>query len=122
MKICIAAAAAILIILCALLVRESDRLSQLNYANARASLLARIHAHGPATANDANRIASWMTFDYINHLFNLPPIYLQTALAITDHEYPRLTIAACAKSEGRAQAAFLKQVQDAVRAYAAKAQ
>ncbi len=33
-----------------------------------------------------------MTFDYVNHLFTLPPQYLETTLGITDGRYPRLTI------------------------------
>jgi hypothetical protein len=37
-------------------------------------------------------IADWMTFDYLNHVFKMPPEYLKGALKITDVRYPRLTV------------------------------
>jgi len=42
-------------------------------------------------------IAPWMTFDYINVIFSLPPDYLKTALLITDPTYPNLRIERYAK-------------------------
>ena len=41
---------------------------------------------------DPKLIETWMTFDYLNKIFDLPTNYLQTALAITDPHYPFLTI------------------------------
>ena len=37
--------------------------------------------HGPLPATSADLIRSWMTFDYINTLFNLPANYLQKTLS-----------------------------------------
>jgi len=48
--------------------------------------------HGPLPLTDASIIRSWMTFDYVNKLFGLPPEYLQQQLQITNTRYPRLTI------------------------------
>jgi hypothetical protein len=47
---------------------------------------------GPLPVSSATSIQSWMTFDYVNYLFALPPNYLQTALGITAATYPRLSI------------------------------
>jgi hypothetical protein len=50
------------------------------------------HRKTPLGASDVDAIRPWMTFDYINKLFNIPPGYLQTDLMISDPHYPQLTI------------------------------
>jgi hypothetical protein len=62
--------------------------------------------HPPLTASDVNVIQSWMTFDYVNHIFALPPDMLKTALSITDPRYPRMPVAT-----------LLQRTKDAVQAY-----
>jgi len=57
-----------------------------------------------------------MTFDYLNHVFNLPPDYFKTALVIKDSHYPRLTITRYARKNKLDPAIFLKQVQTATQA------
>jgi hypothetical protein len=42
-------------------------------------------------------IRSWMTFDYINRSFGLPPDYFKNNLNIEDNHYPRVTIGHWAK-------------------------
>lgn len=37
-------------------------------------------------------IQGWMTFDFINKSFKLPPEYLKTKLNITDKKYPNISI------------------------------
>lgn len=37
-------------------------------------------------------IESWMTFDFLNKAFGLPPEYLKNQLDISDKKYPDLTI------------------------------
>jgi hypothetical protein len=117
LKITLGIAVAILVILCGLLVREYRTLRRLNYLGAHQSLLGALHAHGAVGANDADMIQTWMTFDYVNHVFSLPPAYLASILAIGNSRYPRITIAEYAGDTGAARAAFLARVQDAVRAY-----
>ncbi len=46
----------------------------------------------PLTINDTGMIQYWMTFDYLNKIFNLPTNYLQTTLGINDRRYPVITI------------------------------
>ena len=38
------------------------------------------------------KIQAWMTFDYINTVFKLPPNYLKNQLGIQDTRYPYLVI------------------------------
>ena len=122
LKITIAIAAVILVVLCILLVREYRHLRRLDYVAAHGSLFSALRAHGPVGASDASSVATWMTFDYIDHLFALPPQYLQTNLSIADSRYPHLTITEYAGDQHVEQSAFLTQVQNAVRAYFAQKQ
>lgn len=48
--------------------------------------------------NDVNYIENWMTFHYINKIFNVPEDYLKNKLNITDKKYPNLTISKYAKN------------------------
>jgi hypothetical protein len=107
----------VLVGLCILLVDEYRQVRQLSYMGAHQSLFKALHARGPVGASDANSVATWMTFDYIDHLFALPPQYLQTQLAITDKRYPHLTLAEYAEDHHLEQKTFLMQVQNAIRAY-----
>ena len=122
LKITIAIAAVILVVLCILLVREYRHLRRLDYVAAHGSLFSALHAHGPVGASDASSVATWMTFDYVNHLFALPPQYLQTNLAITDSRYPRFTIREYSEDQHLDQSTALTQVQNAIRAYFAQKQ
>jgi hypothetical protein len=86
--------AAVLVVLCAALI--------LQFVNLQRSPFLRFHGirppdilrnRQPLTVNDINMIQPWMTFDYLNHVFNLPPDYLKTKLAVSDTRYPRLSLA-----------------------------
>ena len=67
-------------------------------------------------------ISSWMTFDYINHLFAIPPQYLQTNLTITDVRYPRLTISGYGRDKNLSPTDSLANVQNAVKMFFAPKQ
>jgi hypothetical protein len=84
------------------------------------------HSHQPfarsfrgqtLTANDASSTQVWMTFDYVNHLFALPPQYLSANLSLTDSRYPRLTISTYAREAKISSATALFNVQNSIRAY-----
>ena len=62
-------------------------------------------------------IRTWMTFDFVNDIFNLPPDYLSTTLSIRSSAYPKLTIAQAARAQGTSADAFLQKVQNAVASY-----
>ena len=73
--------------------------------------------HGTLTDKNADLVASWMTFDYINRIFGLPADYLKTTLAIPDATYPRISISRYVKNHNLDQAQFLTQIQKAVADY-----
>ena len=62
-------------------------------------------------------ISSWMTFDYINKVFNLPPTYLKQTLQINNTKYPVLTIAQYAKKAKINLSLLIINIQNAVRIY-----
>ena len=68
---------------------------------------------------DAGAIESWMTFDYINHVFGLPPQYLAQTLDVNDARYPNIAISKYARSMNIEGNMFVSQVQTAVRDYSA---
>ena len=62
-------------------------------------------------------IQPWMTFQYIDFIFKLPPNYLQDSLVITDPRYPNVQIARYARMHGLVLQTFLKKVQTTVAGY-----
>ena len=117
----IAALGIILAVLLFLLVRQYQTLRREAIISARESwLMSALKKHPYLTANYASAIRSWMTFDYLNKLFNLPPQYLKTQLAIPDPAYPTLTISKFAKDIHETPSSTLQATQDAVRQYLAK--
>ena len=73
--------------------------------------------HGTLTVSDVVLIRSWMTFDYINTLFRLPPDYLKTQLNITDVHYPRISIRTFAKNSHVDTSVFLNTVQEDIKSF-----
>lgn len=76
-----------------------------------------IKNHGPLTANDVNIIRPWMTFDYVNKIFNLPVDYLKTNVPVTDARYPALSLGSYAREASSDPNAFALTVASSVRAY-----
>ena len=50
------------------------------------------HRHRPVLIKDPSYASAWMTFDYINKVFDLPPYYLQEEMNIQDSKYPFITV------------------------------
>ena len=74
-------------------------------------------AHAPLTASDIKIVRSWMTFDYINKLFNLPSDYLKSQLNIADARYPKITLSGYAKSQNVSANTFILNVENAMQNY-----
>jgi hypothetical protein len=114
----IAALGILLAILLFLLVRQYQVLRREQIISARESFLTNaIKNHPHLTLSDVSAIHSWMTFDYLNKLFNLPPEYLKTQLSISDPAYPKMTINKFAKDVGQPASSTLVDVQNAMRQY-----
>lgn len=63
------------------------------------------------------QIEGWMTFRYVNFVFNLPPNYLSGKLTITGAGYLNNTLDNYANSRKLDRAAFLASVKQAVTEY-----
>jgi hypothetical protein len=114
----IAALGILLAILLFFLVRQYQTLRRGEIVSARESwLMNALKDHHHLTASDTDVIRSWMTFDYLNTLFDLSPGYLKNQLSISDPAYPKLTIGKFAKDIKQPASSTLMEVQSAVRQY-----
>ncbi len=73
--------------------------------------------HAPLPVSEAGVIRPWMTFDYLDKLFALPPEYLKARLGITASNYPWLTLSSYATEQHLDAATFLNEVENAVLGY-----
>lgn len=66
---------------------------------------------------DVADIRTWMTFNYVNVVFKLPPTYLQQQLGITNRYYPNIRIDTYAKYTHMNPKTLLVAVQSAISTY-----
>jgi hypothetical protein len=83
--------------------------------NQRWNTLTGNHRRQPASVSNISHISEWMTFDYINHLFDIPASYLQEALQITDPEYPFMTIGQYSKKTHQDRNSVIQKIQDLIK-------
>ena len=114
--LCVAIVALALMLV--LFFRQYQHIQRLDYvSHERQSFFQSLHGSGPLTGAEAGSVQVWMTFEYVDRAFSLPPAYLQASLDITDSRFPRITVAEYAKDAGLSDAAALSKVQAAVSAY-----
>jgi hypothetical protein len=83
---------------------------QMNYAE----------EHNPNYSNrtlSIDLIRPWMTFDYINFIFKLPPEYLKNTLVVTDPRYPNIRIDRYVKHHNLNTSLFLQNIKQAITNY-----
>lgn len=95
---------------------DIQRLRQSGTMPSRHGLTFRRHA---ADIPNPSYIEGWMTFGYINRVFNLPSAYLQKQLGILNVKYPNVQLARSAKDNNVDTAAFVTQVRVVVSQYQA---
>lgn len=114
----IIALAAILVVLAALLIQNYISLRRAQIISARELWLsAFLKNRGPLTAGDVTFIRPWMTFDYVNKLFEVPPEYLRSSLSITQPSYPQLSLDAYAHDEHTDAATVVNEVERSLQSY-----
>ena len=69
-----------------------------------------LRRRGIKQAPDVSQIRGWMTFRYINLVFNLQPDYLKNSLDITDKRYPNVSINSLAKTQKITSQSILQTV------------
>ena len=69
------------------------------------------HLHHSATVNT---IENWMTFNYINVVFKLNPLYLKNTLSIDDSKYPNIRIDSYAKHHNLNLQLFLHNIEQTI--------
>jgi hypothetical protein len=82
--------------------------------------VSRLRRNDLATHSDASLVAGWMTFNYLNKSFHLPPAYLQNDLNISDSAYPNITIYKIAKEQGVFIGSYLDTIKNAINTYLAQ--
>ena len=97
--------------------RTASRQSSLKQHRSISALLFTHKKSGLILPADANYIDSWMTFRYINVIFDLPENYLKDDLNIHDNNYPNVSLKKCALTDKIDPALFLDKVKQAVNAY-----
>jgi hypothetical protein len=99
-------------------IRDYLSLRRAQIISARELFLANsLKKHGPLPTSDTSAIRPWMTFDYVNRLFDLSPDYLKATLSVTDPSYPQLSISGYAKYDHENVNTLLTNVQEAVQGY-----
>lgn len=76
-----------------------------------------IASTSPLQISNVEMIENWMTFDYINESFQLPPSVLQDGLHIIDPHYPRMSIRRAARERGTSRDIYLLEVKTVIREY-----
>ncbi|MGE5297630.1 MAG: hypothetical protein ACM3KM_00515 [Acidobacteriaceae bacterium] len=69
------------------------------------------------TAAIPQNIEPWMTFDYVNRVFGLPPDYVKEKLTIDDPRYPMVEIKSYAKKHSIDPLEFTGKVRETVMEY-----
>jgi len=107
-----------LVLIAILVVTSYFLISEIAFHSAITPLTSPRHFRGmllPAAPPTVDAVASWMTFEYLNRVFKLPPDALRRELGITDVRYPRLSIRRWAVTAGLDQATALAEVKQAIR-------
>lgn len=110
---------AFFLLVCVLFVRDYMVLRHsgvLRFHHPRLTPFQQVGSTSPVVTN-VGMIENWMTFDYINMSFELPPQLLRDGLHISDPSYPRLSIRRAAKESGVSRDVYLAQIRTIIQNY-----
>lgn len=71
----------------------------------------------PVSVQNVTQISAWMTFEYINSLFDIPPALLKDALKVENAKYPLITLKQYAKKSNKDIDSVVSDVQKIVQTY-----
>lgn len=72
---------------------------------------------GFLTSDDISKIEWWMSFEYVNFAFHIPPEYFRDTLGIDDKKYPRIALRKYAKEQGKDVTVFVQDIRTLVGDY-----
>jgi hypothetical protein len=114
-KITLVVLGVVLVALFVFLVRDYLSLRRANLINRRElSLSAFVQKNGTLNSTEVGVIHPWMTFDYINRIFNLPQNYLKDQLHVSNPHYPNITLGSYASAENLNTSETVHDVQNAI--------
>lgn len=67
----------------------------------------------PININNWN-IEPWMTFDYVNKIFNLPTEYLKDNLNIENSRYPKISIRSYIKNKNIDENLYMSEIKNTI--------
>jgi hypothetical protein len=91
--------------------------SNLETLRSRGYISGHIRRQPRAQEISPEQIRGWMTFRYINLVFNMPPAYLQSALNIKDSRYPNLSLDSLARQQKISSAELVGKTAGAVKSF-----
>jgi hypothetical protein len=110
--------AVLLVVSFFLLARDFRVVRRADLGENRLNLIQLLLRHKQAneiTDKDVEYIDYWMTFGYIDTVFNLPSEYLKDRLNIANSRFPDITLGNYAKDAGLDRATFIVEVKKAVK-------
>jgi hypothetical protein len=75
------------------------------------------HSQSTQAPMNVSIIEPWMTFNYLNIVFKLPPHYLENSLSITESRYPNIRIDYYARRHTINQQMFLQMIRQNITNY-----
>ncbi|MES2213682.1 MAG: hypothetical protein V4473_02475 [Patescibacteria group bacterium] len=117
LKIILAVLLVVLLVLCFSFIRQYQYVRKYEAVQYHRGLWSGMRNHRSLSAQDARVLQPWMTFEYVNTIFNLPADYLKNYFHISDIEYPRITVSKYSKIEQTDSSTFIQALQSAVVQY-----
>jgi len=110
----------LLIVFCIFLIgniRTANRSGIFAHRSPISQILLRDKQASRISTKDVELIDVWMTFRYINFLFNIPESYLKDTLHIKDTRYPNISLSRFVKNEKLDRIVFIEKIKNIVRRY-----
>ena len=99
---------------CFSLVKEYKYIRKNSEADSYKNIIENLRNKRSLTLEDIDILQSWMTFKYINILFQLPEDFFKNTLYIYDSQYPNISIGKYAKHNGFQKIDILEKVKNSI--------
>lgn len=97
--------------------KEFHKIWDIRMHNSISDILDKNKKEHRISVSDVNYIQPWMTFKYINFIFDLPPTYLKEKLKIENWNFPDMSIGMYARFKKLDKTTATQEVKSAVSEY-----